>query len=337
MMVTVAGGGIAGSYLANLLSGDHDVHVLERQRPDGFRAVCAWGTSYHEMRRLLEVVDVEFDDYVLHVGKKMIIDLGQDTVDVPLMGLCTFDKRKLILDLHRRIKVFYGVEVKRSEDLRGDLVIDATGFHRVLLPRLARDYYIPTLEYLVKYREPPIDDFYVKPIKPLSGYFWYFPLGNGLAHVGAGDFYKRHMQVLDEFVSRHGGEVLSRIGRPVRITPPHMTKPFNDGSVFGVGESIGAVYPVLGEGIIPGMQSAEIFYRLLSSSRLHDYERELMDFFRPYYLAFQFIRKKIRREYRTIPDAKLLLDVFIHMKRNEQRYGMKIRLRDWLKVVRTYG
>ncbi|MCS7118130.1 MAG: NAD(P)/FAD-dependent oxidoreductase [Thaumarchaeota archaeon] len=337
MMVTIAGGGIVGSYLANLLSQSHEVHVLERQSPEGFKAVCAWGTSYHEMRRLLEEVDLEFDEYVLHVGKRMTVDLGKEAVDVPLKGLCTFDKRRLILDLHRRIEVSYGVEVKRAENLKGELAVDATGFHRVLLPRLEKDYYIPTLEYLVRYREPPIDDFYVRPLRPLSGYLWYFPLGNGLAHVGAGDFYKRHVQVLEEFVSRHDGEILARVGRPVRITPPHMTRPHSSGSVFGVGESVGAVYPVLGEGIIPGMQSARIFHELLNESKLEEYERALTTHFSPYYLAFQYIRKKIRKEYRTIPDVRLLLGTFLHMKLNEERYGMKIRLRDWLKVVRTYG
>ncbi|MCS7127545.1 MAG: NAD(P)/FAD-dependent oxidoreductase [Thaumarchaeota archaeon] len=337
MRVTIAGGGIVGSYLANLLSDEHEVIVLERQKPESFKAVCAWGTSYHEMRRLLEAVDLEFDEYVLHVGKRMAVDLGHGVVEVPLKGLCTFDKRRLILDLHKRIRVLYGAEVRRTDRPDGDLVVDATGFHRTLLPRPERDYFIPSLEYLVKYRDPPLDDFYVRPLKPLSGYLWYFPLGDGLAHVGAGDYYKRHVQVLNEFVSRHEGEVLATVGRPVRITPPHLAMPVRDDKVVGVGESVGAVYPVLGEGIIPGMQNAEILTELLSDSRLGEYEEALRSFFMPYYRAFQFIRKKFRREYRTIPDVWLLISIFIHMKLREKRYGMKIRMRDWLKVVRTYG
>ncbi len=337
MRVTIAGGGIVGSYLANLLRGEHDLRVLERQRPESFRAVCAWGTSYHEMRRLLELIDIEFDEYVLHVGKRMTVDLGDEAIEVPLKGLCTFDKRRLILDMHRRVEVTYGAEVRRVDEVRGDVVVDATGFHRVLLPRLQKDYYIPTLEYLIRYRDPPLDDFYVKPIKPLSGYFWYFPLGDGLAHVGAGDYYKRHVEVLNEFVARNGGEVIAKVGRPVRITPPRLAVPIVHGNVYGVGESVGAVYPVLGEGIIPGMQSAELFSSLLREGRLEEYPSKLIGFFEPFWTAFRYIRNKIRGEGNPLTNLRLLLGIFLHMKSKELRYGMEIRLRDWLRVVTTYG
>ncbi len=337
MRVTIVGGGISGSYLANLLRDGHEVRVLERQQPENFRAVCAWGTSYHEMRRLLERIDVEFDEYVFHVGKRMTVDLGGERIEVPLKGLCTFDKRRLILDLHRRVEVTYGAEVRRLDEVRGDLVVDATGFHRVILPRLSKDYYIPTLEYLIRYREPPLDDFYVKPIRPLSGYFWYFPLGNGLAHVGAGDYYKRHVEVLNEFVSRHGGEVLAKVGRPVRIMPPRLAKPISHNNVYGIGESVGAVYPVLGEGIIPGMQSAELFASLFHDGRLSEYPQRLIEHFDPFWTAFRYIRNKIKRRGNPLENLWLLLGIFLHMKTHELRYGMEIRLRDWLKVVRTYG
>ncbi len=337
MRIAIVGGGISGSFLANLLNDWHEVRVLERQRPDGFRAVCAWGTSYHEMRRLLEKVDVEFDEYVLHVGKRMTVDLGGERIEVPLKGLCTFDKRRLILDMHRRVEVTYGAEVRRSDEVRGDLIVDATGFHRVLLPRLSRDYYIPTLEYLVRYREPPLDDFYVKPFRPLSGYFWYFPLGNGLAHVGAGDYYRRHVEVLRDFVSRHGGEVLAKVGRPVRIAPPHLARPVSHHNVYGIGESVGAVHPVLGEGIIPGMQSAELFASLLRDGRLSEYPQRLVEHFEPFWTAFRYIRNKIKHVGNRLENLRLLLGIFLHMKSHELRYGMEIRLRDWLRVVRTYG
>jgi 2-polyprenyl-6-methoxyphenol hydroxylase-like FAD-dependent oxidoreductase len=38
MRITIVGGGISGSYLANLLRDGHEVRVLERQQPEGFRA-----------------------------------------------------------------------------------------------------------------------------------------------------------------------------------------------------------------------------------------------------------------------------------------------------------
>jgi flavin-dependent dehydrogenase len=145
------------------------------------------------------------------------------------------------------------------------------------------------------------------------------------------------VEVLNGFVSRHGGEVLAKVGRPVRITPPRLAKPISHNNVYGIGESVGAVYPVLGEGIIPGMQSAELFASLLYEGRLSEYPERLIEHFDPFWTAFRYIRNKIRRQGNPFENLKLLLGIFFHMKAHELRYGMEIRLRDWLRVVTTYG
>ena len=46
-----------------------------------------------------------------------------------------------------------------------------------------------------------------------------------------------------------------------------MCQPFTVGKVVGVGESIGTVYPMLGEGIIPSMQSVELLVENLDDLR----------------------------------------------------------------------
>jgi len=45
-----------------------------------------------------------------------------------------------------------------------------------------------------------------------------------------------------------------------------MCLPFYKGKVVGVGESIGTVYPILGEGIIPSMMCADIFVKNLGDN-----------------------------------------------------------------------
>ncbi|MCS7142691.1 MAG: NAD(P)/FAD-dependent oxidoreductase [Aigarchaeota archaeon] len=333
MRVAIVGGGVSGSYLANLLSERHEVTVFEQQPDDRFFTVCAWGTSVHELRKLAGRIGLNFDDYIFFEGRRMIVDLWDSEMEIPLKGLCTFDKRRFVTDMHRSIEVVYGHKVVREPPSGYDLIVDATGFHRALLPRLERDYYIPTLEYKVFYDNPPYEDFYIKPIPGLSGYLWYFPLGDGVAHVGAGDYYKKHIGVLNSFMEGGRGEVAMRIGRPVRIAPPHLCRPMSLGPVYGVGESIGTVYPVLGEGIIPGMQCAAILAEHINEEKLEDYERTVLRKFRVYFDAFNFVKKKIKKEFSWFRDWPVVLKPFIHMKINEDRYGMHIRLRDWIRLI----
>jgi len=63
----------------------------------------------------------------------------------------------------------------------------------------------------------------------------------------------------------------------------------------------------------------------------------LIGFFEPFWTAFRYIRNKIRGEGNPLTNLRLLLGIFLHMKSKELRYGMEIRLRDWLRVVTTYG
>ncbi|MDJ0269629.1 MAG: NAD(P)/FAD-dependent oxidoreductase [Aigarchaeota archaeon] len=335
MRIGIVGGGVSGSYLASLLDEKHNVIIYERQEFEKFYAVCAWGTSLHELRRLSSKIGLDFDEYVLFTGKRMIVQLPNRELEIPLKGLCTFDKRRFVMDMHKGKEIVYGRAIDKAPSDRYNIVIDATGFNRALLPKIKKDYFIPTLEYRVRFNSPPFDDFMVRPLKGLCGYLWFFPLENGYAHVGAGDYYKRHVDVLREFMREHGGEIVKKIGRPVRIAPPHLCQPIMEGNVIGVGESIGVVYPALGEGIIPGMQCAELLARHIERGTLQQYPSEVIKKFDVYEKVFEFIRKKIKGEFSWLKDFNLVLSAFLHMKLAEDRYGMKIRLRDWLNVVRS--
>lgn len=336
MRIGVVGGGVSGSYLASLLSGRYDVVVYERQSAERFYTVCAWGTSIHELRRLASRIGMSFDEYVYFTGRRMTVQVGGEEMEIKLKGLCTFDKRRFVQDMHRRLEVVYDAKIDSRPSAPYDLVVDATGFHRAVLPKIKKDYYVPTLEYKVRYRDPPYDDFYIKPLRGLSGYFWYFPLEDGYAHVGAGDYYKRHIDPLREFMSRHRGEVVMKIGRPVRIAPPHLCQPIMSEGVVGVGESIGVVYPALGEGIIPGMQCAELLARAIERDELGMYPGRVLRTFSVYEKVFRFIKHKIKGEFSWPKHWHLVLAAFLHMKRHEDRYGMEIRLGDWLRIVRSF-
>lgn len=335
--IAVMGMGVAGSYLMARLQGTgHEAVGYELSPRERHDSICAWGTIRPVLEEFCEKVGRDFGDYLIHDGKRMHVRMsGGSRFDITLKGLCTYDKLGLIKEFMRGCDVRYGRPPPRGDlEKEYDMVVDCTGFHRAYLPRLKEDFFLPTYEYKVEYDGGvPYDDFYIEPFEGMTGYFWYFPLGEKWAHVGAGDYNKNHVRATDEFLARHGGRVLATKGRPIRLATPDRCKPYRSGKVVGVGESIGTVYALLGEGIIPSMQCAELF--LANIGDMNAYERAVEEHYRVYAKVFRFVRSKIRREYsaaRSLPD---FVSIYRYMKRNEDRFGMHVRMADLIKVARA--
>ncbi len=342
MKVAVIGIGVAGAYLMNQLNDFHDVQVIgfERMEEKNHDAVCAWATCENVMKDYTKKCGLDFDNYILHDGKKMTVDIGKGidsgkSIDINLKGMISYDKLGLIQDMIRGTNITYNkVPDKKLLEQEFDLIIDSTGFHRHYLPKLKDELWIPCIQYKVKYdNQVPFDDFYLKAFPSLSGYFWYFPLGNGYAHIGSGDFRRKHTnEFLELFLRKYKCTVIKKVGRPVRITPPSNCIPFSDGrKTIGVGESIGTVYPLLGEGIIPSTICAEIFIKNMYD--LTKYFSEVLDYFQIYRLVYNFIKMKISNNFSIIKNSFDLLKIYNHMKNQENRYGMEITISNMFKLT----
>ena len=332
--IAVVGIGVAGAYLVNRLSKEHDVIGFERMREESHDSICAWGTVKNVMNDLVKKCGLNFDDYILHDGLEMRVDAGQNTFDIKLKGLCTYDKIQLIKDMAEGVKIDYGSAPSREVLERDfDLIIDATGFHRTLLPKPKYELWVPTIQYKVKYNERPYDDFLIKPFPNMTGYFWFFPLENGYAHVGAGDKNRRHVEIVEDFLKKHKGEVLKKVGRPIRLSPPALSEPFIDGKVVGVGESIGTVYALLGEGIIPSTICADLFVDNVND--LQRYRKLVLEKFRIYHTVFTFVKNKINDEFSMMKHLPDLLKIYSYMKKQEDRFGMEIRMTDMMKITKV--
>jgi len=336
MKIAVAGIGVAGAYLMNQLSAMRDVQVtgFERMPEEQHDAVCAWATCENVMTSLAKNCGLNFEDYILHDGRHMRVDLGKECVDLKLKGMVSYDKLRLIQDMIRGTDIKFG-RAPRKDELEPDfdLIIDATGFHRNYLPRLQNEMWIPCVQYKVRYEQgkEPFDDFYLKAFPAMTGYFWYFPLDNGYAHVGAGDFAKGHNQFVDDFLRKHDCEVLKKVGRPVRLSPPAHCEPFTDGrKCVGVGESIGTVFALLGEGIIPATWCADLFVKNMHD--LQAYRDAVLEKFKVYSLVFKFVQLKIQGKFSMLRHAADMIRIYNHMKGEEERFGMGVRMADMLKV-----
>jgi flavin-dependent dehydrogenase len=337
LKIAVMGMGVAGSYLmARLKDSKHDVTGYERSTEERHDSICAWGTIKPILREFCKKTGRNFDDFLIHDGKKMHVKMNDDIkFDIGLHGMCTYNKLALIKDFIKDSKVIYG-EAPKLEELEKeyDLIVDCTGFGRSYLPKMEEDFFLPTYEYKVEYENGvPYDDFYIEPFPGMSGYFWYFPLGEKWAHIGAGDYNKQHIKATDAFLKKHGGKVLQTKGRPIRLATPNKCKPFYKGKVVGVGESIGTVYALLGEGIIPSMQCVDIFMDNIGD--MQAYEKAVDKHYKIYSKVFNFVRTKIHKDFSFIKALPDFISIFLYMKRNEDRFGMDIRISDLMKVAKA--
>jgi flavin-dependent dehydrogenase len=337
MKIAVMGMGVAGSYLiARLKNSEHEVTGYERSTQERHDSICAWGTIKSELEKFCKKTGRNFDDFLIHDGKTMHVKMNNNVkFDIGLHGLCTYDKLALIKDFIKDSKIIYG-EAPKLEDLEKeyDMIVDCTGFARTYLPKLEEDFFLPTYEYKVEYEDKvPYDDFYIEPFPGMSGYFWYFPLGEKWAHIGAGDYRKNHIKATDDFLKKHGGKVLQTKGRPIRLATPGKCKPFYKGKIVGVGESIGTVYALLGEGIIPSMQCVDIFLE-----NMHDfaaYEKAVDEHYKIYDKVFKFVRAKIHKNFNFFKSLPDFISIFRYMKKNEARFGMDIKISDLMKVAKA--
>ena len=317
----------------------HDVEIFESSRKDNHWPVCAWGASRHMLANFSKHAGLDFNDYIFHVGKKLRMELPSNIVEyLELRGLVTYDKHRWESDLMKNVKVHYGTKcTKESFPFdQYDYVLDCTGLHRTLLPRSKEDFMIPAYEYLVE-GVRGLEEFYVIGYKGAKGYFWYFPLDNNRGYMGAGDVEKKYYGISEFFKQHPEAKVAKKIGRPIRLAPPKRMEPFVDGNVIGVGESIGCVFPMLGEGIIPSLICCDIFLEVLGKNgKRFDtklYRKKVLDRFGYYDDVYRIVRLKMDGKLSTVRHMNLMMSMYRHMKKEEKRFGFEISLEKMTRMV----
>ena len=282
---------------------------------------------------------LKFEDYVFHVGKRLRMELPNNVVEyLDLRGLVTYNKHKWEADLLKDVKVNFGVRCTRESFPfdKYDYVLDCTGLHRTLLPKSSEDFLIPAYEYLVEGVQG-IDEFYVIGYKGAKGYFWYFPLDSNRGYMGAGDVERKYYGVSEFFTQHPEARISKKIGRPIRLAPPKRMEPFVDGNVIGIGESIGCVFPMLGEGIIPSLLCCDIFLEVLDKREKpfdsKKYRKKVLDRFGYYDDVYRIVRLKMDGKLNTVRHMNLLMSMYRHMKKEEKRFGFEVSLEKMNRMV----
>lgn len=334
MKLAVIGAGVAGSFLSNMLQkSGHTVTLFESSKKESHWPVCAWGASRHMLEYFSKKAGLDFDNYIFHVGKRLKMDLPNNKSEyLELGGLVTYNKKQWESDLISDVNIVYGTNCDKRTFPIGDYdyIIDCTGFHRSFLPKPKEDFIIPAYEYMVE-NVKDIDEFHVIGYMGARGYFWYFPLEDGTGFIGAGDIDRKYLGIKEFFDSHPNAKIVKKIGRPIRLSPPKMMEPFSDKNIIGVGESIGTVFPMLGEGIIPSLLCCEIFLDVFDKSTSNDtkfdekaYRDKVLKKFQYYYDVYRIVRLKMDGKLSTVKHFNLLLSMYKNMKKDEKRFGFEI-------------
>ncbi len=268
--MNICGLGVSGSYLFKRLSDlGFKVNAFDVKRSD-YYIPCGYATNERKIEEYCKRVGINFDDYVLTRAENVIVagdNFAEHTFNSS--GLCTFDKNRFEHDLVKDLTA-----MKKPPDYNNGISLDCSGISRALLGQSPDDYSMSAIEYLSN--KAKHKTFYFKFYGKAMGYFWEFPMGNQF-HVGAGG--------LDQ------GDNLKRIepyqkilvtGRKIRLKP--LFENMYRENVIGIGEAIGCVSPITGEGIIPSLESADLF---IECARRYD---DVHDLFEKY-------AGKIRKEF----------------------------------------
>jgi flavin-dependent dehydrogenase len=320
--LAISGAGMTGAYLYRRLKNegrDADLFDPARRGACGLTP-CAWGTS-RGFVDLVRRAGLDAEKYILRRFDRVLMD----DVSIPA-DLMTFDKPRLVKDL------LQDAEVRpRSVSVGAyDRVIDATGAARALLPPLADDVTMGCREYLVEAPERPESRIRLGGV----GYAWRFPLADDLCHVGCGSLRADPQRILEGlgWIGGDGAQRPTKIrcgcsGR-IRLTGPHKSLPFvaagcRDG-IWGIGEAIGCVAPLAGDGVVPGMRSVELL--LENWDRPREYAEAVL-------AEFAWMKEERAIVDRLRMAGRLGIRQALVLKRNAKRMGMQVGLREAIALL----
>jgi flavin-dependent dehydrogenase len=266
MRVAIGGAGIAGAYAHRLLREkgiDADLFDMERKNSCKLRP-CAWGFAPSTEYERLVSRFLEPSDYVLERFDSIVVN-GLAV----RASMLTADKPRLVRDLLGEAKVTH--EPLPSE--RYDRVIDATGVARAFLPPPKGP------EFMVECFQRRVRSERSMPLSFTSskfGYEWCFPIGGNEYHLGFGSLEPPERESRQYPKDEEGVTTICSCSSRIRLTSPHFSTPLvSEGKFVGVGESIGAVGPLAGDGNLYAMQCGELL--MADWDDLNKYEVKVLE------------------------------------------------------------
>jgi flavin-dependent dehydrogenase len=296
MRTAIGGAGMSGAYAHRLLRDQGicaDIFDIDKKNRCKTRP-CAWGFAPSSEFKRLTSRFLEPGDYVLRHFDKIVVDGLSVCADMLIV-----DKPKLIRDLIGDAKVSY--EPLPVEEY--DRVIDATGLGRALLPPVEGPELIAECfqRRVRSEKEMPLS-FTTSKI----GYEWCFPLGGNEYHLGHGSLEASAKGPRPFPKDLDGLNTVCACSSKIRLTSPHHSKPIvSQDKLVGVGESIGLVGPLGGDGNLYAMQSGEML--LASWDDLEKYQEKILERYEWMMKERRALEKLWRGKQPSLMDARVFI------------------------------
>lgn len=322
MVLHIAGLGVSGSYLyRRLAEAGFEVAGYDPKK-SGFYVPCGYAVNMNRLMDLAGKIGLDAEGYL--ESEANYVTFASDSginIKLPSVGFCTIDKNRLESDMLRGLK--YERKAAPEPSHGGDILIDATGVSRYYLGPAKGDILMRTKEYLTD--SAPRGGFYFRYFPSGKGYYWEFPLKNGF-HIGAGG---DSIETVSDSLAgiRNPKRMMSR---NIRLSP--LFNQAHRGNIIGVGESIGTVSPITGEGIIPSMESAEILFNCISRyDNLEDLKEKYISAIRTRFMRYE----KLSRLLDNARNGKMKnirnLSAISSVKEDFENFGIQLGI---MKVIR---
>ncbi len=279
--MVVIGAGPAGSTLAYLAKQRFNTNIVvyEALRRPGLKA-CGWGLLRNVEDYIgpipREAVLNNIKGFRIYVDDELVVDYGSKRtiaymVDRPLLMEKLLEHSNAEVLLGHRISVREAVRIHQNY-----LPVIATGFQ--WRPRDRR--LILGIEYRVE--DAHIDEPGLMEVWTWSGivgYLWVFPFNSREAHIGIGGTlpYAELKRLLEEFIRRdkrfENTRIVDRLSGYVTVNG--LDEKFLGPGIPVIGEAMGAVFPLTGEGMRPSMISAWSLIEALKQGNWRKYIRVL--------------------------------------------------------------
>jgi len=266
----IMGAGVSGSYLYAEAKNEFNITVYE-MNPQRRGHNCGWATFIDKLQECLSKVNLRADDYV----KNKLDEICVNGIRLPVRGQAIIDKPRLLQDLLPEKQITPAPIDPTIAEGKG-LVVNATNVPFGIYKS------IPAVQHAVHVKglEPNINYFYVNPRK--AGYAWLFPLDDEGKewHVGANVLNGSPMNLLQESYKFYKiiqpDKLICSCGRSINVVLPGEAQILGNNGAVSVGEAAGVVSPLSGEGMVPSMESVDVFYRIAQSGMsLAVYEDEM--------------------------------------------------------------
>jgi flavin-dependent dehydrogenase len=325
MKIAIVGAGVAGRALYRLLElegfSDVDIYGIKHSTKCGI-SPCGWAVCTKEFHKVHNDLQLPVTTIINTFSN---LQVGDMTVRC---DLSTFDKPAFLRQMCHNSTIKNAGRRKSGEH---DLIVDATGTARALLPPIKDDMQVICRQ--TRYRADKETKLSIFPSGSL-GYSWIFPLNNGTVHIGSGFVKDKQASGSDEFEKMvdlagvKGTRQVCSCKSEIRMLSPKHCEPIVHGKIVGIGEAVGTVSPLCGAGVVPAIESAKLLADNIGNEKR--YAHLLIN-------KFSYLDREVAILKKLSEGKRLGTVDVLTMRGNAARFGIFYGWRDAIKTIKMVG